>query len=70
MQIWECQAINGFVCWGYFAKINFKSPRIVVAWLKIKGVIKREIGNSLKLNARLHVLIKRGHKDEFRFDGP
>jgi hypothetical protein len=69
MQIGECQAINGFIYWGYFATINFMSPRIVVAWLKIKGNIKREIVNSLKLNARLHVVIKRGHKDEYKIYG-
>jgi hypothetical protein len=46
------------------------SPRIMVAWLKIKGIIQREIGNSLKLNARLHMDIERGHKDEYKVYGP
>jgi hypothetical protein len=31
----------------------------------MKEVIKREIGNSLKLNARLHKVIERRHKDEY-----
>jgi hypothetical protein len=47
MQLGECQATIGFIYWGYFAKINFMFPRIVVAWLKIKGIIRKEIGNSL-----------------------
>jgi hypothetical protein len=55
---------------GYFAKMNYMSLRIAVASLKIKGIIKREIGNSLQLNARLHVVIERGHKDEYRLYGP
>jgi hypothetical protein len=70
MQNGECQAINGFIYWGYFAKIHYMSSRVMVAWLKIKGIIKTKIGNSLKLNARLHVVIERGYKDEHRFDGP
>jgi hypothetical protein len=32
---------------GYFAKINIMPPIIVVAWLKIKWIIKGEIGDSL-----------------------
>jgi hypothetical protein len=31
MHIDECQAISGFVFWGYFVKMNYMSPKNVVA---------------------------------------
>jgi hypothetical protein len=46
MQIGDCQA-NEFMYWGYFTKINLMSPKVVVAWLKTKGIIKRDIVDSL-----------------------
>jgi uncharacterized protein YfaT (DUF1175 family) len=70
MQISECQAMNGFIYWGYFSKINFMFPKFDVAWLKIKGIMKREIGNSIQLNARLHMIIEKGHKGEYKVYGP
>jgi hypothetical protein len=57
MQRDKCQATNEDKYWGYFAKINFMSPKIVVDSLKIKGIIKEKLVILSKLSARLHVVI-------------
>jgi hypothetical protein len=55
---------------GVFCKDKFHVSKDCGSWVKYKRIIKREMGNSLRLNAELHVVIERGHKDESRAYGP
>ena len=54
----------------YFEKVNSLSPINMVAWLNYKNHRKRRMVILSKLNASLHVINERGHKDEYRFYGP
>jgi hypothetical protein len=55
---------------GIFCKYKFLVSKDCGSLDKNKRIIKREISNSFKLNARFHVVIERGHKYEYRAYGP
>jgi hypothetical protein len=56
--------------WRYLEKVNSWSLVNMVAWVKYKDHKKDKMVVLSKLNARLHVVIDRGHKDECRLYGP